>query len=126
NFLRQRTVEVDQRAVHAEQLLEPRALRRITSLRQRQLSGDEVECVDADAELERVVSLDLRDDLVPEQIPYRLDQFGGRRFVLHVISLAEQVTAASRFPFPTGVALSPLAPSDDPGRCGIAASCGRT
>ena len=44
---------------------------------------DEIERIDADAELEGVVVLDLGGDLIAEEIRNRLDQFRGRRFVLH-------------------------------------------
>src|SRR6476469_10457429 len=45
NFLRQRAVQFDQRAVRAEQLFQPRVLRRIPPLLQRQLPRDKVERV---------------------------------------------------------------------------------
>ena len=56
------------------------------SLFQRQLPRHQIERVDADAELEGVVALDRGRDLVAQKIRDRLDQFGGCRFVLHVIS----------------------------------------
>src|SRR5262245_17701916 len=99
-------VQFDQRAIDAEQLLQPRRLCRIAPLRQRQLPRDQIERVDADAELEGVVPLDDGRDFAAEEIRDRLDQFAGCRFILHAISLAEQVTAANRFPFPTSVVRS--------------------
>ena len=59
-LVRQRAIQLDQRTIRAKQLLEPRGLRGITPLLQRQLARDQIERVDADAELEGVVALDLR------------------------------------------------------------------
>src|SRR5258705_6184307 len=77
-------MEFEQRSVRAKQLLQPRGFRSVVVLLQRQLARDEIQRVDADAELEGVVALDDGRDLVAEKIRDRLDQFGGCGFVLHL------------------------------------------
>src|SRR5438552_3365138 len=81
----------------------PRGLRGIAGALQRQLPRHQVERIDADAELEGVVALDLRRDLVAQKIRDHLDQFAGYRFVLHVISPVGLATATNRFRSPTSV-----------------------
>src|SRR5882724_5481618 len=126
NLVRQRAVQLDQRAIRAEQLFQPRRLRSITPLLQRQLPRDEIQRVDADAELEGVVALDDGGDLVAEEICDRLDQFGGCRFVLHVTLLSELAVSTDRFPSPTSAGRSWRAPSNGQGLSESAASCRST
>src|SRR5437588_7521055 len=84
DLLAERAIQLDQRAIRAEQLFQPRAFGSIAPLLQRQLARDEIQRVDTNAELESVVARDDGRDLVAEEIRDRLDQFGGCRFVLHL------------------------------------------
>src|SRR5438132_12309758 len=84
DLLAERAIQLDQRAIRAEQLSQPHHLRSVAPLLQRQLSRHKIQCVDADAKFEGVVALDDGRDLVAEEICDRPDQFGGCRFVLHL------------------------------------------
>src|SRR5258707_14374574 len=126
NLVRQRAIQLDQRSVQTKQLFQPYGLRRITPLLQRQLPRDEIQRIDADAQLEGVVARDDGGDLVAEEIRDRLDQFGGCRFVLHVISPAGLAAAANRSPSPMTAGRSWRAPSNDRRQSGSAASCRST
>src|SRR6267142_6790941 len=126
NLLRQRAIQFGQRTIRAEQLSPPHRPRSIAPLPLRQLPRHEIERVDADAKLEGVVALDDGGNLVAEEIRDRLDQFGGCRFVLHVISPAGPAAAANRFPSPRTDGRAWRAPSNDPAQSESAASCRST
>jgi hypothetical protein len=69
--------------IDAKQILQARGFRRIAPLRKRQLPRDQVQHVDGDTQLERVVAADDRRDVVAEEIRDRLGQLDWGRFVLH-------------------------------------------
>ena len=127
NLVRQRAIQFDQRAVRAEQLLQPRGFRSITPLLQRQLPRHEIERVDADAKLEGVVALDLTGviSLRRKSATALISSVGvGSSCILFLLS--GPAAAADRFPSPTNAGRSWRAPSNDPGRCESAASCRST
>ena len=80
----ERAIEFAERALHAQQLRQPRGFRGIAALLQRQLARHQIERVDRDPQLERVMPADLGRDIVAQEIRDRLDQFFRCRFVLRV------------------------------------------
>ncbi len=96
DLVRKRAIEFAERTLHAEQLRQPRGFRGIAALLQRQLPRHQIERVDGDPQLEGVVAVDLRRDVVAQEIRDRLDQFGRCRFVLHLSCSLSLVGANSR------------------------------
>src|ERR1700694_3680173 len=119
----ERAVELGERALLTQQSRQPLGFRGIAALLQRQLARHQIERVDRDPQLERVMPADDRRDIVAQEIRNRLDQFFRCRFVLHVTFLAVPAAATDRSRSPTSGVRSSRARRNARVRCENAASC---
>src|SRR5262249_33473742 len=75
-------VQIEQRAVNSKQLNQSGGFRRIACTGQRQLPHDDIERIDRNAQLERLMARDQRGDVVAQEVRDSTGKFDRRWFVL--------------------------------------------